>query len=526
MKQKTAKEHAFERCVCLCRKLRRNLTQDDLKSANIGGGVLFRQFGNLGKLNDELRVRYPKLFDDFVVDTAKATTKGAEKTVRAAKHLFITTAVVGCKVNKLGIQTVERMCDKLGLTFVVMICADSAARVYRNATLDQRVKNKVIVARDIRINRNLYLNAIQVQAKQLNPLVGLRRFAQDNGSFIAPSPKQFLLTAPRSQQKLPHLQITTGAITDPNYDSSYYNSQRLAKIASMDHVIGGVIVEVVNKEKFHVRHVQIDKKGLLIDRGHAWTPGSDYDIPADALILGDRHNDVIDRVAERGVDQLLDTLKPDKVFVHDLCDFRSITHHERNNLFARWKTVSANITLERELIAGVKDLEHLATKCNEVVVVKSNHDEWLDRWIDSAAFISDPANLRLAVGVLGARMNKQDTLQAGLIRVGLKSKSIRFLNRNSEVRVGKFLCSAHGDEGIAGSKPGGPAGLERAFGCGVFGHSHTVCAWRGIIQVGTSSNLKMSYNSGLTSWMHAHAAVWKTGHWQVYLIIDGMFTHR
>jgi len=516
---------ALKRCAKICRRVRRDLSIQEVKDAGVGRGALYSQFGNVNNLNRAIRQEYPDYFDDVEIDLTNPTQTRAKKRLVNAKRLFVTTAVVGCKVNDTGFKTVTRMCEERGMELVVMICADSAATAYQTRTIDKRLKDAIIVTQDMHLNSNLYLNAIQIQAKQINPLTGLRRFAQDRGSFIAPSPKQFLLTAPRSQQKIPHIQITTGAITDSNYDSKFYNSKRTAKIADMDHVIGGVVVELCKKGRFHIRHVQIDKKGILVDLGIAWGPTSQEFVRADAVILGDRHNGALNKACNTATNRLLDTLKPHKTFVHDLCDFASISYHDRNKLSQRYRSYLAGRSLlKNELKLSVRDIENLASRSDEVLVVKSNHDEWLDKWIDTGAFVQDATNIDISVDVLKAKLNDQDALKTGLKLCGLDAKNVSFLTRDSDVRVGPFLCSAHGDLGVSGTKPGGPQGLERAFGSGVFGHSHTVHVWRGILQVGTSSDLKLSYNPGLVSWMHAHAAVWKTGHWQMYLIIDGKFS--
>lgn len=525
MKQPSAKDNALKRCVALSRKLRRDLTNRDTQSIGVGGGVIFRQFGNLALLNQEIRTKYPNIFFDAEIPSEEDSALQHEKRIHDSKLLFITTAVVGCKVNKQSLRTVERMCDKLGMTLVIMICADSTSKVFKAGKIDKRLIEKTLVTRDIRINDNLYLNAIKIQAKNINPLTGLRRFAQGRGSFIAPSPKQTLLTAPRSQQKLPHLQITTGAITDPNYESASYNSMRLAKIADMDHVMGGVIVEVVDNECFHVRHVQI-KNGILVDLGHAWGPTWDRAMPAKAVVLGDRHNGSRDEICHEGTLKLLRLLHPESIFLHDICDMAAISYHERNNLTARSNTIKAgNLSVVPELRATAKDIDNLASLCRKVYVVKSNHDEWLDKWIDTGEFVKhNICDIYVAIEALRAKLENRDPLRAVLRNVGMRTKKVKFLTRDSEVRIAQFLCSAHGDEGVARSKPGGPAGLERAFGSGVFGHSHTVCVWHNILQVGTSSFMKMSYTRGLISWMQAHVAIWPTGHWQMYLMIDGKYT--
>ena len=65
--------------------------------------------------------------------------------------------------------------------------------------------------------------------------------------------------------------MTTGAITLPRYFNisdklhSPYMSERTADIANHDHVMGAIIVEVVDNKRYHFRQIQADADGGFVD---------------------------------------------------------------------------------------------------------------------------------------------------------------------------------------------------------------------------------------------------------------------
>ena len=113
----------------------------------------------------------------------------------------------------------------------------------------------------------------RLSAKQIDPITGLGRIGQRNGTFVYASPKQRLKSSPISNIKMPHFLMTTGAITIPDYTSANYMSNRTAYIAEYDHVMGGLIVEIGNSDEYHFRQFQCDN-GRMIDYNYLRNKGS------------------------------------------------------------------------------------------------------------------------------------------------------------------------------------------------------------------------------------------------------------
>jgi len=101
-----------------------------------------------------------------------------------------------------------------------------------------------------------------------------------------------------------------------------------------------------------------------------------------------------------------------------------------------------------------------------------------------------------------------------------ESKRLYWLKRDSEYKVGGVECGAHGDLGANGSR-GSLRGMEKAYGNSITGHSHTAGILRGAWAVGTTSNLKLDYSKGPSSWTHTACLVYKDGSRQLINVIKG-----
>jgi len=80
----------------------------------------------------------------------------------------------------------------------------------------------------------------------------------------------------------------------------------------------------------------------------------------------------------------------------------------------------------------------------------------------------------------------------------------------------------HGNKGPNGAR-GSIRNLRRIGVKSVIGHSHTPGEDEGSTQVGTSTGLRLEYNSGPSSWLQAHCALNDDGKRQLAVIVDGHY---
>ena len=491
-------------------------------------------FNSLSNLRREARLKYPKSFFDMDLNSivSEQHLEQLQSVIKKHKRFIITTAITGCPIDDLAFKSMKNYCKYNNAHILVLVASDPAhnkfAPGHRYGTIDHRLVDDpdcTIVIADIALNNNLHISTVKLSAKHIDPATSMGRIASTDGTFIFASPKQRLKAVPVSNKKFPHFIMTTGAITIPNYGSSSYMSDRSAFIANHDHIMGGLVVEVKDKEIYHFRQLQIDADATIIDLGRQYWPNNTINtIRPEALILGDWHAGSTDPKAFNAWKNLIKLTQPNKIVLHDLFDGISINHHERDNVIKRAQQVNASgNNLQKEINLLTRDIAKLAKLCNELVIVKSNHDEFLNRYLQSGYYVKDPENHRLALDLAAAMMDGHDPLWYAVNQDPTYDKcadKVRWLNRDEDFKIAGIQLSAHGDKGSNGAR-GNINNLETAYGNCVIGHMHTPQILRGAWVVGTSSYLKLDYNVGPSSWLHSSIEVYSNGTRQMINSIDG-----
>ena len=78
---------------------------------------------------------------------------------------------------------------------------------------------------------------------------------------------------------------------------------------------------------------------------------------------------------------LFDKLKPKHVILHDVFDGDSISHHQMKDPFIQYgKEMNGTNDLGKEIFTMMDQLDRFSNFEN-VVIVRSNHDDFVDRWL-------------------------------------------------------------------------------------------------------------------------------------------------
>lgn len=517
----------------LRRDMRKDLTLEDFTSnTEYTKDMLKHHYGSMLNIDTEARNEFPKCFLDVYIEEIM-TDSNLEKlrnTIKNNSKFVITTAVTGCELDLDMYKSVKNYCNKNNAALLILIASDPASNLDKKSLgrVDKRLTSECIVLEDSDLNSNIFLSTIKLSAKHIDPITGLGRIGQREGSFVYASPKQRLKSSPVSNTKLPHFLMTTGAITVPDYTSANYMSNRTAYIAHHDHVMGGVIVEIGGTDEYHFRQFQCDNKGRFIDLGAEYDGTKIKKVRPEAFVLGDWHSGSTCPMAKSVWEDVCSELKPKRLIMHDLFDGRSINHHEAQNIDSKAKRAeSGHLNLQQELRLVARDLEYLTSLCDEVVVVKSNHDEFLDRFLQKGDFKNDPYNYKTFLELALHYVNtSEDPLKYGvehLAKLDTKcSSKIKWLKRDQDLRIADIQLGAHGDKGANGAR-GGLQSMEFAYGNSVTGHSHSPEILRGAWQVGTSSHLKLGYNVGPSSWLNSSCLVYPNGQRQLINAINGKY---
>lgn len=516
----------------LFEKLARAPKMDELVELGHTKDSIKHHFSSLTKLEEVAREEHPsKFFDTEIADLlGGSATDKLHKTVKNYKKFVITTAVTGCAVDEGFLASLKTFCKTNKAALLILVASDPAHNKEHNrggyGTIDSKLVKECIVVEDTHLNSNFFISTIKLSAKQINPTTGLSDIGQREGSFVFASPKQSMLLESTSNEKLPHVMMTTGAITKPNYRTDMYMSERTAYIAENHHVMGAVYVHILDDESYGYTQIQtMNEEGSFVHFGKRYFPNGKVVTEApEVMVCGDWHSGETDPLVRKCTEEMLSFFKPKKVALHDTFNGKSINHHEENNMIVKAQHFMNNVpSLEQEIVGLRDDLDWFSKLVDEVVIVKSNHDEFLSKdYLRYAKYARDPQNHYFSLDLAKAMMEGRDALRFAAEKVGLKAKNIRWLQRDEDFKVADIQLGAHGDIGPAGTR-GNIKNMRKSYGRSVTGHSHSPGIWHGAYAVGTSSFLKLGYNQGPSNWLQTHCLVYADGSRQLVNIIGGIW---
>lgn len=368
---------------------------------------------------------------------------------------------------------------------------------------------------------NLVLHAdVRTQPTASRPLSGFEVFCAGHSGIFG-HPKRALEVIPTST-RMPRLLMTTGACTVANYSTT-----KAGRKGEAHHVLGALIVEVDAKGRYYCRHITWDRRTQSFTdldtrysaTGHAAAP------QAESLTLGDIHvgSKSPDGRAEAGARKLFDAVRPKHLVLHDVFDGQSCNHHEQS-LRAKVGRLGATVEAEVEATcAALTDFSTWGDGKHATHVIRSNHDCFLERWVEECRPKEDAQNAAywhwLSYQLL---THGQDVLAAEFHRLQ-PGEDVHFLSGDEPLMLGRVEHSFHGHRGTAGSR-GSAAGFSRLGSKVTIGHSHTPCIRDGVYQTGVYGWLAPPYTIGSpTTWLNAHVVLHADGKRQLIIIVDGDF---
>lgn len=434
------------------------------------------------------------------------------------KKYIITTKVPGQKLDVKFLASIKTYMKRNDAELIVLSteCLDKDI-------WDSEAENKLAKynkeQKRIRLNRNISIYNIKTDPKAADPSSGLDWLSNQVGSIIVPSPKQSLRSVPRQETDLPRVLIGTGSVTRV---TKSLNKTKRRILSEYHQTVGAVIVEVENDDIFHFRHIQADKNGEFCDLFKKYTPTKVFKVGAEALIPGDWHVGFTDPVVRGGIIKLLKANTVKHLVLHDLADMISINPHTEHKLITKAIFKDMN-SLTLELMSVANELKELSELVSSVVVVKSNHDLFLDRWLDSGGFMKETENREIGLELALMKIRGDDPLKYAVNKYHNLPK-VRFLEEDESFLVSKkkFECGFHGHLGPNGAR-GTPQAINKASGPLIMGHCHAPAIVNNTIVVGTSTYLKVGYNKGPSSWMQTFCIVYPNGNFQLINFVKGRY---
>ena len=355
-----------------------------------------------------------------------------------------------------------------------------------------------------------------------NPLSGFATYTRGMWGIL-PHPKFVLESVPVRMSDDPKIIMTTGAVTKPNY------IQKKAGIkAQFHHIIGAVVVELDTKGDFFVRQLVADDDGSFQDLDKIFS-GSEVlsGQKARTITWGDIHAEYLDPAVEDGCwgrdDSMVDSLAPDYQFFHDVLDFRRRNHHSIKDPHHWYKMhVTGRESVADEISDAARFLERTARPGCLSVVVDSNHDRALEKWLKGADPRFDPANadfyFRAQAAYYSALRNREDDkfllLEWAMIsegKIDLIEKDIMFSRDSDSIMLDGIEYGMHGHKGANGAR-GHIKSYARMGPKANVAHTHHAAVYEGIYQAGHSCTRDVEYNrGGLTSWNQSHIVAYPNG---------------
>lgn len=374
-----------------------------------------------------------------------------------------------------------------------------------------------------------------------DPLSGLDAYTGTKWG-VFPHAKIALVTVPTLVGHMPKQIMTTGCVTRPNYIQ-----KKAGLVAEFHHCIGATLVEIDTENRVWCRQINATSDGAFQDLESVVREGVvSRDHRVEAIGWGDIHDPKLDRqvaMAAWGIDidtreaqpgfSMIDVLRPRYQFFHDLLDFTARNHHRIKDHRFRFAMLHAGTDLVRDEVHGAARFLRLSERdfCRSVVVF-SNHDDALGRWLDSADFREDPANAPYFLELQLARYRaiERGERHHNIFREALSwadernLDGITFVDDHESFLIcqdsGGIECAMHGHLGINGAR-GSARGFQKTSVRTNRGHDHSPSIHGGVYTGGLSGTMDQGYNRGLSGWMHSHILTYKSGKRTLVTMWDG-----
>ena len=437
------------------------------------------------------------------------------------KYFFITAAQNATSVNTNLLENMKAYADYLKDTRIEVI-----PYRYRNPTgpnektddewWDSSIHNYLIANRH-NIHRKLQvLGDVKMQPTASMPLSGMEGMSGSE-SCIVGHPRQHLKIIP-GLKKNKKILLSTGVITDKNYSVSKAGSK-----AKFHHTFGFVIVEKRDKNTFHLRQISANKDGSFYDLDNHVINGEVLKTKSKpAIVFGDLHlGDHCEKALKTSY-KMLERFNPKHVILHDIMNGHSISHHEKNDPFIQLqREEDGSWNLENELNLSIEFLETVLDY--SPVVVKSNHDIFVDRFLVSADWRKEKNKYSY---LKYAKLKADGKLPNGILPYEIEQSfgnKVTCLTENDSFKLAGVELGIHGHSGTNGSR-GTPTQFKRLNSKMISAHSHTPHKEDGVSVAGTLTKLRVGYNNGLSSWMNCNVLLHENGKTQHLIIIDGEYT--
>lgn len=510
------------------------LTDDQIINAIAFHGTMAGAARALGIPSSTFKDRAGPILDERYKVQALDKPKFVPVPVRGVTRYIFTSAQTNTKVHLPFLRNLEAYATHLDATLVISGFSYNALDAHSPDSYAPYLR-RWLYKKQINIaDKVLFCGEMNTNPTAVDPLSGFETYTRSKWG-IFPHPRVSLKSIPTMFNSPAKQIMTTGAVTVSNYVH-----KKAGIKAEFHHVIGAVIVELDVDGDFFCRHLIAEKDGSFQDLTTRVEKGqitSGHYV--EAITWGDIHTEGLDpKIAEGSWDidaetlsplysstvPLIDKLHPSFQFFHDVLDFRRRNHHNIWDPHFKFERFMRNEEcVETELLKCAIFLENTSRPWCNSVVIDSNHDRALTRWLKTADYRNDPINalffLRAQLATYEAIATEDEDFMPfewAVRRLEFDLSKVTFL-KNTESFVicdtagGGIECALHGDLGANGAK-GNILSFAKMGPKANTADKHAAAIYEGIYQAGHSCNHDMKYNrGGLSSWTPSHIITYPSG---------------
>ena len=366
----------------------------------------------------------------------------------------------------------------------------------------------------------LFCADMPISPTAVDPLSGLESYTKASSGIFAHTKHEMRSMASMKGTPARFL-YTTGCITMANYVPL-----KTGMKAEHHHVYGGLVVEIDEDGVWFVRQINASADGSFYDLDHLYTPEGYFKSDTAGLTPGDVH---LRKMTEAGIGNaifgsggIIDTLRPQDVFIEDLIDFAPRNHHNVDSpYFIAAQRAKGQETVEDEIAEAAAFLRSSSRPWCNLVVVESNHDEAFGNWLEHGGGHKDAPNARywhtwnakVFADIENGR--KPFPFEDAVRDKAPDLERVIFLREDDSYVIckehgGGIENGLHGHRGANGSR-GATKGYRVLGVRTTSGHTHTAGIWAGNFSAGVSGDFDMGYNRGPSSWSHSHVVAYNNG---------------
>lgn len=455
------------------------------------------------------------------------------------RRFVITSALNDCEIHDGFFRAIKTYCEVNDAQLLVIPVRYKNVSLYTGAYEPHwpHALDPYWIKNDLELSSNVtIMGSMRIQATAARPLRGTHGISKGKSAVFG-HPRVALETVATPLAKYPMVYLTTGTISIPAYSET-----KAGRLGEFHHSISAAIVET-DGEKFWWRHIHANDDGSFIDIDTRYTSrGAFVAEQAEAVIVGDIHVGFHDEsVTEAILQDLVSQTGAKNVILHDVLDmFSGSHHHANNNVLKVMKAARGRDSVYGELERVAEFFDRQMRPGVAYYVIRSNHHDHLERWLNNNSAHIDAKNLWLWHHLNAAQMKEAIDLAENdpeghdwnvtsafelairaLISEGANDQ-LEFHDDRHPLEFKGIDVSNHGDRG-----PNGVRGTRSAFAAvqrqTFIGHSHAPGITDGCYQVGMSCRPDMPYMSGYSGWLATSGIIYSDGNRTLLPVIGGRF---